>query len=134
MISFAVKKALLRTFHFFSGKSMGFLLVLSEATNQSMEMRSHWYANNLFCLISKGNPHKNNKKEPSCSLFSPRILKWTKTYRINQTGKNKRDRGYSVCSLHQKEATLDQYKWNAFPKRSMINFFLFLFVSFVIFC
>ena len=37
-------------------------------------------------------------------------------------GKNKRDHGYSVCSLHQKEAALDQYKRNAFiPEKSLVS-------------
>ena len=122
MSFFGAKKALLEHF-IFSGKSVGFPLVLSEATNQSMERRSHWYANNMFCLISKRKPHrrktKGSRAAPFCHLHSSNEQKHAEW--IKQE-KNKRDHGYSVCSLHQKEAALDQYKWNAFiPEKSLVS-------------
>ena len=74
-------------------------------------------------MISKGNPteerHKESRAAPFCHLESSNEQKHAEE--IKQE-KNKRDHGYSVCSLHQKEAALDQYKWNAFiPEKSLVS-------------
>ena len=50
---------------------------------------------------------KGSRAAPFCHLDSSNEQKHTEE--IKQE-KNRRDHGYSVCSLHKKEAALDQYK------------------------
>ena len=63
MSFFGAKKALLEHFIFFLEGLWGFLWCwVRQQTKQSMEMRSYWYSNNLFSLISKGNPAEEKQK------------------------------------------------------------------------